>query len=186
MKAKITTIQLSTETRQKIDDLKTKYGFKSYEDCLKTIWLFLENSGLNPTLPYSNDINKLLLSRLDENHLEMLKTIKEQTQSLRKFQGAMEKNYFKPMAKKFAFSDFIKDEDFKNSVQEGENINASEKISDDIAVLKVQLKQQGKYKEMLKFLVSNIERKEYGLFGEYRLLLNMKEEDFLKLKEDIL
>lgn len=183
---KKTTFKISENVKSDLEKIKKKFNYITYDDCIRSICLFLENSGLNPTLPYSNDINKLLLSRLDENHLEILKTIKEQTQSLRKFQGAMEKNYFKPMAKKFAFADFIKDEDFKNSVQEGENINASEKISDDIAVLKVQLKQQGKYKEMLKFLVSNIERKEYGLFGEHRLLLNMKEEDFLKLKEDIL
>jgi len=125
----LTTIQLSQETKANLKGLSDKYKLGSYENCIKTIYNFINVNDLDPTKIYYGDYAKglvdleLKLSSKFEMHEGK---IIEQNKSLRNWVGGIEKDYLKPLMTKLSILDKISNYDLNKIKQETLNNSKDE------------------------------------------------------------
>lgn len=203
------TIKVTLDTKENLDKLKMKFSYKSYEDFLKSVYLFLENNSIDLTKPFSNDKNVSLENKLDyiaklykEGNETLLKFFDTRDQSLRKFVGAMEKSYLKPLLSNLAIKNTIETNDLippnaPNNVLKAEPIE-TEKNTADIQELKQlnskidNLKKANKeindlydiYKEKLNYLINNVKITS-SMTGKDYVEINMSKEEWFKFKNSI-
>ncbi|WP_277085679.1 hypothetical protein [Porphyromonas catoniae] len=103
----ITTIRTTKEVRDKLEELKVKFQYTTLGDCIKGICLFIDRNSLNPTALYAEEDTAIFRSDLRMYFEELRKLIDSRDQSLRKFLGAMEKSYFKPLVSNTAVRNII-------------------------------------------------------------------------------
>lgn len=103
----ITTIRTTKEVRDKLEELKVKFQYTTLGDCIKGICLFIDRNSLNPNALYAEEDTAIFRSDLRMYFEELRKLIDSRDQSLRKFLGAMEKSYFKPLVSNTAVRNTI-------------------------------------------------------------------------------
>lgn len=192
---KSTTITISQETKSKIESSKDKYGYKTFDDCLKSIWLYLESNDLNPTLPYSKDNYVTLETNSKLRHEEANKILKNEVQGLRKFIGALEKNYLKPIINKLEMEDVIKAVELSKPEKEtppaleslvkeqsSETDHLKSQISEIRNAKNEALNLAEKYKNMLKQLMTKI-KVENNILGTKECQIKMSVSEYEEFKK---
>lgn len=191
-------IKISDDTKIQLDSLKIKFNYKSYEDFLKSVYLFFENNSIDLTKPFSNDKNVSLENKLDY----MLKFFETRDQSLRKFVGAMEKSYFKPLLSIVAIKNTIEENnltppDTPQSVLKGSPMVTEKNTADnqEVKQLNNRINNLNKayeeinnlydiYKEKLSYLINNVKITS-SMTGKDYVEINMSKEDWFKFKNSI-
>lgn len=98
---KITSIGVYPNTKEKVENLKQKYMFKNLDDCINTLCSFVSENEINPTQPFEKNTTAIFRSDIRMYFDDLRKIQKDDSQSLRKFLGALEKNYLKPIKNSF-------------------------------------------------------------------------------------
>jgi len=100
-------IRLSDQGKDSLDYLKQEHSFRSYNECLISIKHFFKEHHLSPREKLSTSFITSVLeskielkSELKREFEELKKFIREDSQSLRKRHGAIEKSYLLPIEKK--------------------------------------------------------------------------------------
>lgn len=191
-------IKISDDTKIQLDSLKIKFNYKSYEDFLKSVYLFFENNSIDLTKPFSNDKNVSLENKLDY----ILKFFETRDQSLRKFMGAMEKSYFKPLLSNVAIKNTIEENDLTppntpQSVLKGSPMVTEKNTADsqEVKQLNNRINSLNKaydeinnlydiYKEKLSYLINNVKITS-SMTGKDYVEINMSKEDWFEFKKSI-
>ena len=202
-------IKISDETKFQLDSLKIKFNYKSYEDFLKSVYLFFENNSIDLTKPFSNDKNISLENKLDyivklhkEGNENLLKFFDTRDQSLRKFVGAMEKSYFKPLLSNVAIKNSIEENNLTppntpQSVLKGSPMVTEKNTTDnqEVKQLNNRINNLNKaydeinnlydiYKEKLSYLIKTVKLSK-SMVGEEYISINMTHEEWNKFKNSI-
>lgn len=202
-------IKISDDTKIQLDSLKIKFNYKSYEDFLKSVYLFFENNSIDLTKPFSNDKNVSLENKLDyivklikEDNGNLLKFFDTRDQSLRKFVGAMEKSYFKPLLSSVAIKNTIEENNLTppntpQSVLKGSPTVTEKNTTDnqEVKQLNNKINNLNKayeeinnlydiYKEKLSYLIGNVKLSK-SMVGEEYVSINMTHEEWNKFKNSI-
>ena len=203
------TIKVTLDTKENLDKLKMKFSYKSYEDFLKSVYLFFENNSIDLTKPFSNDKNVSLENKLDyivkllkEENENLLKFFDTRDQSLRKFVGAMEKSYFKPLLSNVAIKNTIEENNLTppntpQSVLKGSPMVTEKNTTDsqEVKQLNNRINSLNKaydeinnlydiYKEKLSYLINNVKITSSMTEKDY-VEINMSKEDWFEFKKSI-
>ncbi|WP_212899422.1 hypothetical protein [Capnocytophaga cynodegmi] len=105
---KTTSITVYSDTRIIVNKAKSKYKYKTLDDCIKEVYKFFEENDINPTKPFVKNANEIFRSDIRMYFDDLRKIQKDDSQSLRKYLGALEKNYLKPILHNFAKEEVLK------------------------------------------------------------------------------
>ena len=206
---KNTSIGVYPTTKHKLDTLKQKYDYKNFDDCISSLCSFIEKNNLNPRAIYAEEDNAIFRSDIRMYFEDLRKYLRDDSQSLRKFLGALEKTYLKPLINKIENKDVLEAVDLakptpqepapklsdliaKNNASSPtsspvENSSEVEKLKAKIVELnkanKEALESVEVCKKVLKEISNNVEYVKSFTSSGYICKLNMKKEVFLELKE---
>lgn len=115
-------IRLSDQGKDSLDYLKQEYSFRSYNECLISIKHFFKEHHLSPREKLSTSFITSVLeskielkSELKREFEDLKKFIREDSQSLRKRHGAIEKSYLLPMEKKVSnIDEYVSKKELEN------------------------------------------------------------------------
>lgn len=108
----ITSIQIDTETKLLLNQLKQKFSYGTYDSTVRTMAIFIIRNELNLNQDYLGNYEKSLVNlevRLTELFALHEKRMIKSNASLRDWVGGIEKDYLKPLTAKFVFLDKIAD-----------------------------------------------------------------------------
>lgn len=200
----ITTIRTTKEVRDKLEELKVKYQYTTLGDCIKGICLFIDRNSLNPTAVYAEEDTAILRSDLRMYFEELRKLIDGRDQSMRKFLGAMEKSYLKPLMSNAAVKNTIEAHDLtppppqsvlkvEPKIEDKKATNKTdsqelERLSNKVDLLKKAYEEISNlyemYKDKLSHLISNVKLSK-SMVGEEYISINITHEEWKKFKESI-
>lgn len=200
----ITTIRTTKEVRDKLEELKVKFQYTTLGDCIKGICLFIDRNSLNPTALYAEEDTAIFRSDLRMYFEELRKLIDSRDQSLRKFLGAMEKSYFKPLVSNTAVRNTIEAHNLtppppqsvlkvEPKIEDKKATNKTdsqelERLSNKVELLKKAYEEISSlyeiYKDKLSYLISNVKLSK-SMVGEEYISINMTHEEWKKFKESI-
>ena len=202
---KTTSITIYTDTKGMLDKIKDDYKYKTIDECVKNICQFITLNRINPKAVYAEEDNAIFRSDIRMYFEDLRKYLRDDSQSLRKFLGALEKTYLKPLVNKLEIKDALQAIELaKPEPQEQapklddllpKNIPvASVENSAEIEKLKTKIEELNKanqeafdiadnYKKMLKQIFSKITFMKSFISGDEICEIDMKKVDFLKLKE---
>lgn len=86
-------IKLSETAKESLDWLKTNYQFNNFSDCINTIGTFFKANYVSPRETISNNYSESLAGVKTEI-VDLRKFISDDSQSLRKRFGAIERDYY--------------------------------------------------------------------------------------------
>lgn len=86
-------IKLSETAKESLDWLKTNYQFNNFSDCINTIGTFFKSNYVSPRETISNNYSESLAGVKTEI-IDLRKFISDDSQSLRKRFGAIERDYY--------------------------------------------------------------------------------------------
>jgi len=206
------TIKLSDDTKELLDQIQTKFGLKTYDTTVKTCSLFIIRNEINLREDYIGDYRKGLVdleNRLTTSFKVHEDKMKLDNASVRKWMGGIEKDYLKPLLQKLTIIDKIADLGVNNILQEKQNIPKRENPlnshidkhvssgsddSADIDKLKVELQdKEQKFKELYSkyesqkqalFKIFNNSKVEAGgILSKERIVINLTSEEWDELKK---
>lgn len=200
----ITTIRTTKEVRDKLEELKVKFQYTTLGDCIKGICLFIDRNSLNPTAVYAEEYTAIFRSDLRMYFEELRKLIDGRDQSMRKFLGAMEKSYLKPLMSNAAVKNTIEAHNLTppppQSVLKVEpkiedkkatnNIDSQEleRLSNKVELLKKAYEEISNlyemYKDKLSHLINNVKITS-SMTGRDYVEINMSKEEWFKFKDSI-
>jgi hypothetical protein len=200
----ITTIRTTKEVRDKLEELKVKYQYTTLGDCIKGICLFIDRNSLNPTAVYAEEYTAIFRSDLRMYFEELRKLIDGRDQSMRKFLGAIEKSYLKPLISNTAVKNTIEAHDLtppppqsvlkvEPKIEDKKATNKTdsqelERLSNKVELLKKAYEEISSlyeiYKDKLSYLISNVKLSK-SMVGEEYISINMTHEEWKKFKESI-
>ena len=200
----ITTIRTTKEVRDKLEELKVKYQYTTLGDCIKGICLFIDRNSLNPTAVYAEEYTAIFRSDLRMYFEELRKLIDGRDQSMRKFLGAIEKSYLKPLISNTAVKNTIEAHDLippppqsvlkvEPKIEDKKATNNTdsqelERLSNKVELLKKAYEEISSlyeiYKDKLSYLISNVKLSK-SMVGEEYISINMTHEEWKKFKESI-
>jgi hypothetical protein len=200
----ITTIRTTKEVRDKLEELKVKYQYTTLGDCIKGICLFIDRNSLNPTAVYAEEYTAIFRSDLRMYFEELRKLIDGRDQSMRKFLGAIEKSYLKPLISNTAVKNTIEAHDLtppppqsvlkvEPKIEDKKATNKTdsqelERLSNKVELLKKAYEEISSlyeiYKDKLSYLISNVKQSK-SMVGEEYISINMTHEEWKKFKESI-
>lgn len=94
-------ISFTPDVHQKLEELKNKYNFKTYNDFIRSVCVFLELNNYNPSYPTALDSNIRLKNEIEYQierfFIEVENKEKENYDKNMKILRAMERDYFKPL-----------------------------------------------------------------------------------------
>lgn len=200
----ITTIRTTKEVRDKLEELKVKYQYTTLGDCIKGICLFIDRNSLNPTAVYAEEYTAIFRSDLRMYFEELRKLIDGRDQSMRKFLGAIEKSYLKPLISNTAVKNTIEAHDLtppppqsvlkvEPKIEDKKATNKTdsqelERLSNKVELLKKAYEEISSlyeiYKDKLSYLMSNVKLSK-SMVGEEYISINMTHEEWKKFKESI-
>lgn len=135
-------VKISETAKESLDWLKSNYQFNNFSDCITTIASFFKNNNVSPRDSISNNFTVSLFetkSEIKTDIVDLKKFIKEDSQSMRKRHGAIERDYFMAMNRKIdsIYKKLIDDGiDERNEKLEKKLINDDEKVIDYSDALK--------------------------------------------------
>lgn len=200
----ITTIRTTKEVRDKLEELKVKYQYTTLGDCIKGICLFIDRNSLNPTALYAEEDTAIFRSDLRMYFEELRKLIDSRDQSLRKFLGAMEKSYFKPLVSNTAVRNTIEAHNLtppppqsvlkvEPKIEDKKATNNTDnqelkRLSNKVELLNKAYEEVNKlyetYKDKLSYIISNVKLSR-SMVGEEYVSINMTHEEWKKFKDSI-
>ena len=200
----ITTIRTTKEVRDKLEELKVKFQYTTLGDCIKGICLFIDRNSLNPTALYAEEDTAIFRSDLRMYFEELRKLIDGRDQSMRKFLGAIEKSYLKPLMSNTAVKNTIEAHDLtppppqsvlkvEPKIEDKKATNKTdsqelERLSNKVELLKKAYEEISSlyeiYKDKLSYLISNVKLSK-SMVGEEYISINMTHEEWKKFKESI-
>lgn len=200
----ITTIRTTKEVRDKLEELKVKYQYTTLGDCIKGICLFIDRNSLNPTALYAEEDTAIFRSDLRMYFEELRKLIDSRDQSLRKFLGAMEKSYFKPLVSNTAVRNTIEAHNLtppppqsvlkvEPKIEDKKATNNTDnqelkRLSNKVELLNKAYEEINKlyetYKDKLSYLINNVKITS-SMTGKDYVEINMSKEEWFKFKESI-
>ncbi|WP_424651982.1 hypothetical protein [Capnocytophaga gingivalis] len=197
-----TTINVYVSTKEQIDKIKEENFYKNMDDCISSICKFIIVNKLNPRTIYAEEDNAIFRSDLRMYFEDLRRFLDNRDQSMRKFWGAMEKSYFKPLLSNLDIKNTIEANDLvppnaPNNVLKSEPLD-SEKNTADIQELRQlnskidNLKKANKeindlydiYKEKLNYLINNVKITS-SMTGKDYVEINMSKEEWFKFKNSI-
>lgn len=200
----ITTIRTTKEVRDKLEELKVKFQYTTLGDCIKGICLFIDRNSLNPTALYAEEDTAIFRSDLRMYFEELRKLIDSRDQSLRKFLGAMEKSYFKPLVSNTAVRNTIETHNLtppppqsvlkvEPKIEDKKATNNTDnqelkRLSNKVELLNKAYEEVNKlydtYKDKLSYIISNVKLSR-SMVGEEYVSINMTHEEWKKFKDSI-
>lgn len=200
----ITTIRTTKEVRDKLEELKVKYQYTTLGDCIKGICLFIDRNSLNPTAVYAEEDTAILRSDLRMYFEELRKLIDGRDQSMRKFLGAMEKSYLKPLMSNAAVKNTIEAHNLtppppqsvlkvEPKIEDKKATNNTDnqelkRLSNKVELLNKAYEEVNKlydtYKDKLSYIISNVKLSR-SMVGEEYISINMTHEEWKKFKDSI-
>ena len=200
----ITTIRTTKEVRDKLEELKVKFQYTTLGDCIKGICLFIDRNSLNPNALYAEEDTAIFRSDLRMYFEELRKLIDSRDQSLRKFLGAMEKSYFKPLVSNTAVRNTIEAHSLtppppqsvlkvEPKIEDKKATNKTdsqelERLSNKVELLKKAYEEISNlyeiYKDKLSHLISNVKLSK-SMVGEEYISINMTHQEWKKFKDSI-
>lgn len=200
----ITTIRTTKEVRDKLEELKVKFQYTTLGDCIKGICLFIDRNSLNPTALYAEEDTAIFRSDLRMYFEELRKLIDSRDQSLRKFLGAMEKSYFKPLVSNTAVRNTIEAHNLtppppqsvlkvEPKIEDKKATNNTDnqelkRLSNKVELLNKAYEEVNKlydtYKDKLSYIISNVKLSR-SMVGEEYVSINMTHEEWKKFKDSI-
>lgn len=106
-----TTITLSLESKNQLDQIKSKFGFKTMGDTVHKCSDFILKNKIDLTSNYEGERNNIAFNlerKMALSLQELEKKLTKDNSSLRKWVGGVEKDYFVPLLKKItAFEDKV-------------------------------------------------------------------------------
>ena len=200
----ITTIRTTKEVRDKLEELKVKFQYTTLGDCIKGICLFIDRNSLNPTALYAEEDTAIFRSDLRMYFEELRKLIDGRDQSMRKFLGAIEKSYLKPLISNTAVKNTIEAHDLtppppqsvlkvEPKIEDKKATNKTdsqelERLSNKVELLKKAYEEISNlyeiYKDKLSHLISNVKLSK-SMVGEEYISINMTHQEWKKFKDSI-
>ena len=197
--------RISKEGKGSLERLKNKFNYKTFDECLSAICFFIESNSLNPKEPYIKNDYQRYSEDLRMYFDDLRKFQRDDSQSLRKFLGALEKTYLKPLINKLEIKDALQAIELAKPEPQEQAPNlddllpknipvASVENSAEVEKLKAKIEELNKanqeafdiadnYKKMLKQIFSKITFMKSFISGDEICEIDMKKVDFLKLKE---
>lgn len=94
-------ISFTPDVHQKLEELKNKHNFKTYNDFIRSVCVFLELNNYNPSYPTGLDSNIRLKNeikyQIERFSIELEELMSENYDKNMKILRAMERDYFKPL-----------------------------------------------------------------------------------------
>ena len=200
----ITTIRTTKEVRDKLEELKVKFQYTTLGDCIKGICLFIDRNSLNPNALYAEEDTAIFRSDLRMYFEELRKLIDSRDQSLRKFLGAMEKSYFKPLVSNTAVRNTIEAHNLtppppqsvlkvEPKIEDKKATNNTDnqelkRLSNKVELLNKAYEEINElydtYKDKLSYIISNVKLSR-SMVGEEYISINMTHEEWKKFKDSI-
>lgn len=94
-------ISFTPDVHQKLEELKNKHNFKTYNDFIRSVCVFLELNNYDPSYPTGLDSNIRLKNEIkyqtEKFSIELEELISENYDKNMKILRAMERDYFKPL-----------------------------------------------------------------------------------------
>lgn len=199
---KTTSVTIYPDTKGILDEMKSRYKYKTLDECIKSICTFISKNSLDPRTIYAEEDNAIFRSDLRMYFEDLRRFLDNRDQSMRKFWGAMEKSYFKPLLSNLAIKNTIEANDLvppnaPNNVLKSEPLD-SEKNTANIQELRQlnskidNLKKANKeindlydiYKEKLNYLINNVKITS-SMTGKDYVEINMSKEEWFKFKNSI-
>ena len=196
------TLNVYLATKELVLRLIKTYDYKTVDDCISSICNFIEVNKLNPRAFYAEEDNAIFRSDLRMYFEDLRRFLDSRDQSMRKFWGAMEKSYFKPLLSNLVIKNTIEANDVvppnaPNNVLKAEPME-TEKNTSDIQELRQlnskidNLKKANKeindlydiYKEKLNYLINNVKITS-SMTGKDYVEINMSKEEWFKFKNSI-
>lgn len=203
-------IRIADNTKKILDEIKDQYFFTTYESCVNSLADFVIRNSINPR----NDLGDFkgsmndLETRISKNIAIAQKQLNADNVSLRKWVGAIERDYLLPIKKNLDVVDKfvnyniinktaekIEHEKFENplnanlpKVDIGNNNDEKTKglyqkildHSSEIDQLEVQV---NKYKKTLDKIFNTAKIEHGGMLSKEKIIIEMNIEDWEKLKE---
>lgn len=208
MKKNITTLSIYPDTKDLVIKVKENYRYKTIDDCLNEVLTFIDRNKINPTQPFREETPTEVYRNDIRMYFDELRKIqRDDSQSLRKFLGALEKTYFKPIINKLEAGDVLKAVELakptpqepapklsdlitqNNATTSVENSSEIERLKSKISELYKANKEATEYAETCRNVLKEISAKmEYikSFTGSDMLCkINMKKDEFMKLKERV-
>lgn len=206
MKKGITTISIYPDTKDLVIKVKENYRYKTIDDCLNEVLTFIDKNRINPTQPFREETPVEVYRSDIRTYFDDLRKIQqEDSQSLRKFLGALEKTYLKPIINKLEIKDALQAIELAKAEQQEKAPNLDDLLPKNIPVasvenlaeiekLKTKIEELNKanqeafdiadnYKKLLKQIFSKITFMKSFISGDEICEIDMKKVDFLKLRE---
>lgn len=203
-------LKISDETKSLLDEIQNKFGIKTYDATIKTAVLFILRNEINLKDDYIGDYRRGLndfenrIGLIFQNHEDRI--ISNYT-SMRKFIGAMEKDYFKPLLSKLSSLEKINNysinkitEDIVSTPKNENPLNSHIKNdvndSKEVEKLKIEFSEkESKFKETytkyedqkqaLFKIFNNSKIEAGGMLSKERILINLSIEEWEDLKKII-
>lgn len=173
---------------------------------MNEVLTFIDKNKINPTQPFREETPVEVYRNDIRKYFDDLRKIqKEDSQSLRKFLGALEKTYLKPIINKLEIKDALQAIELAKAEQQEKAPNLDDLLPKNIPVasvenlaeiekLKTKIEELNKankeafdiadnYKKLLKQIFSKITFMKSFISGDEICEIDMKKVDFLKLKE---
>ena len=185
------TIVLNLEVHKKVEETKEKFSFKTYNDLIKSMCYFFENNKVSPSQILEENTTEIFRSDIRMYFDDLRKIQKDDSQSLRKFIGALEKNYLKPIINKLEMEDVLKAVELSKPAPASEDLakegnseidHLKNQISEIRSAKNEALDLAEKYKNMLKELMSNI-KIENNILGTKDCQIKMSVSEYEEFKK---
>lgn len=206
MKKNITTLSIYPDTKDLVIKVKENYRYKTIDDCLNEVLTFIDRNKINPTQPFREETpTEVYRNDIRMYFDDLRKFQRDDSQSLRKFLGALEKTYLKPLINKLEIKDILQAVDLSksNPVEPAPNLDdllpkntpavSAENLA-EIDRLKIRISELNRAnkealdnadncKNVLKEFVSKIKIVRSIVSGNEICEIDMKKDEFMKLKE---
>lgn len=199
---KTTSVTIYPDTKGILDEMKSKYKYKTLDECIKSLCTFISKNSLDPRAVYAEEDNAIFRSDLRMYFEDLRRFLDNRDQSMRKFWGAMEKSYFKPLLSNVAIKNTIEENDLTppnapQSVLKGSPMVTEKNTADnqEVKQLNNRINNLNKaydeinnlydiYKEKLSYLIKTVKLSK-SMVGEEYISINMTHEEWNKFKNSI-
>ena len=199
---KTTSVTIYPDTKGILDEMKSKYKYKTLDECIKSLCTFISKNSLDPRAVYAEEDNAIFRSDLRMYFEDLRRFLDNRDQSMRKFWGAMEKSYFKPLLSNVAIKNTIEENnltppDTPQSVLKGSPMVTEKNTADnqEMKQLNKRINDLNKayeeinnlydtYKEKLSFLINSVNLTKTMTGTEY-VRIDMTHEEWNKFKNSI-
>lgn len=196
------TLNVYLTTKELVLKLIKTYDYKTVDDCISSICNFIEVNKLNPRAVYAEEDNAIFRSDLRMYFEDLRRFLDNRDQSMRKFWGAMEKSYFKPLLSNVTIKNTIEENDLTppdtpQSVLKGSPMVTEKNTTDnqEVKQLNNRINNLNKaydeinnlydiYKEKLSYLIKTVKLSK-SMVGEEYISINMTHEEWNKFKNSI-